>query len=95
MHAVKWFQVAIYCLHTIKRAQALLFNHLILYQSFAFTQLNVFKYCKWLNNSIQPIDRSLTDTTTPGSSGPGSNDNEGKIHICKSSMAEIPPLDVI
>ena len=31
-----------------------------------FIQLNGFKYSKWLNNSSWLIDRTQTDTTTPG-----------------------------
>ena len=31
------------------------------------------------------MDETLTDSTTPGQSKPGSNDNQGLIHILKSS----------
>ena len=34
--------------------------------------------------SICPIDRVLSDATTPGQSGPGSNGNEGVLCILKS-----------
>ena len=33
------------------------------------------------NNTIWFIDRTLSDATTPGQSGPGSNDNEGVVSI--------------
>ena len=36
-------------------------------------------------SSIKPIDRALSDATTPGQSGPGSNSNEGVLHISQSS----------
>ena len=49
--------------------------------SFVCTQLNGFKYSKWLNISIWPIDGTLTDTTAPGQSGFGSNGNEGVLHV--------------
>ena len=39
---------------------------------------------KRLNISILPIDVTLTGTTTPGLSGPGSNGNEGVLYITQS-----------
>ena len=33
------------------------------------------------NSSIRPIDRTLSGATTPGQSGPGSNGNQGVLHI--------------
>ena len=38
-----------------------------------------------LNSSIWPIDRTLSGATTPGQSGPGSDDNEGVQRITLSS----------
>ena len=35
----------------------------------------------FLNRSIWLIDRTLTGTTTPGQSGPASNDKEKVLHI--------------
>ena len=37
------------------------------------------------NSSICPIDRTLSGATTPGQSGPGSDGNEGVLHIPQSS----------
>ena len=37
--------------------------------SFVCTQLNGFKYSKWLNSAIWPIDGTLTGTNAPGQSG--------------------------
>ena len=37
------------------------------------------------NSSIWCLDRILSDTTTLGQSGPGSNSNEGILHISLSS----------
>ena len=37
------------------------------------------------NSSIWPIDRTLSGATTPGQSGPGSDDNEWVIYIPQSS----------
>ena len=39
------------------------------------------------NSSIRPIDRTLSGATTPVRREPGSNDNEGVIHISQSSLA--------
>ena len=36
-------------------------------------------------SSIWPIDRTLSGATTPGQSGPGSDGNEGLLHIPQSS----------
>ena len=47
-------------------------------------QLNNFKYSKWLNSSIWPIDRTLTGTTPLGQSEPESNGNEGVIYNPKA-----------
>ena len=38
-----------------------------------------------LNSSIWPIDRTLSGTTTPGQSGPKSDDNEEVLRIPQSS----------
>ena len=40
-----------------------------------------FHTVKLLNSSIWPIDMTLTVTTTLGQSGPGSNSNEGVLHV--------------
>ena len=37
------------------------------------------------NSFIWPIDRTLSDATTLGQSGAGSNGNEGVFHISQSS----------
>ena len=39
---------------------------------------------KWLKGSTLPTDGSLTDPTTLGKSGPGSNVHEGVLHIPQS-----------
>ena len=36
-------------------------------------------------SSIWPIDRVISGATTPGQSGPGSDANEGVLHIPQSS----------
>ena len=45
------------------------------------------------NNSIWPIDRTLSGATTLGQSGPGSGSNEGVLHIPKSSRSGDSPPD--
>ena len=50
---------------------------------------------KWLNSFIWPIDWILTDTTTPGQSGPGSNDKERVLHISQSSRTWATPSDAV
>ena len=51
-------------------------------------QLNGFKYRKLSNIFIQSINEFLTDTNPPGQSGPGSNGNEGVLHIPKAPKLE-------
>ena len=50
-------------------------------------------YGKRLNNSILPIDGTLTDNIIPGQSEPGRNDNEGVLHIPESSRTGTSPSD--
>ena len=46
------------------------------------------------NSSIRPIDRTLSGATTQGQSGPGSDSNEGVLHIPQiSSITEASPSD--
>ena len=45
-------------------------------QQFNLTSVICLYTVKWLNNSIWLIDRTLTDTTTPDQSRPGSGDNK-------------------
>ena len=46
------------------------------------------------NSSIWPIDKTLSGATTLGQSGPGSNGNEGVLHIPQSSsITEASPSD--
>ena len=80
-----------------KRFQMLLCypNNYIQHESFVCTQLNSFKYSKWLNSCIWPIDGTLTSTTTPGLCGPGSNANKGVLHIPQSSRTAALPSDAI
>ena len=58
--------------------------------SFIFTFLwscltRFFFFILLAHSSIEPIDE--TGTTSPGQSGPGSNDNEGVLHISHISRA--------
>ena len=46
-----------------------------------------------LSSSIWPIDRTLSSDITPGLNGPGSNGNEGVLHILQSSRTEASQLD--
>ena len=49
-----------------------------------------------LNSSIWPIDRTLSGATTPGQSGPESNNNEGVLCIPQSSsITEASPSDCL
>ena len=43
------------------------------------------------NSSIWPIDRALSDATTPGRSGPGNNGNVGVLPIHQSSKTGVSP----
>ena len=84
-------------------------NNSIWYKSFVGTLLNGFKYCyftqiilfsingfkysKWLDDSIWPINEILIGTTGGGQSGPGSNVNEVVLHIFQSSRTGASPSD--
>ena len=50
---------------------------------------------KWLNNSIWPIDETLTSTTTLGQSGPGSNSNEEVLNTLQISQTGISSSDAV
>ena len=50
---------------------------------------------KCLNNSVWPIDGTLTRTTTPGQSGARGNGNKGVLHIPQSSRARASSLDAV
>ena len=48
------------------------------------------------NSYIWPIDRTLSDATTPGESGPGSDGNVGVLHVPQSScITEVLPSDCL
>ena len=48
------------------------------------------------NSFILPIDRTLSDPTTPGQSGPGGNRNEGVLRIPQSSrITKASPSDYL
>ena len=64
-----------------------------MYSSFVCTQLNGFKYSKWLSISIWPINGTLTGTITQGQSGPGNNGNESILCIFQSSGTRASPSD--
>ena len=72
------------CLHTVKRFQLLLSNS----NNSISTQLNDFKYKKWLNISIWPIAGTTIGTITPVQSGFGSNGNDWVLHIPKAAGLE-------
>ena len=42
---------------------------------------------------MQLIDSTLSGASTPGQSGPGSNDNEGVLHIPQNSRTGASPSD--
>ena len=46
------------------------------------------------NSSIWPIDQTLSGATTPGQSGPGSDDNEGVLIILQNSSIAGASLSV-
>ena len=59
----------------------------VLFQTIQFSIITLF-------TSIWPIDRTLSDATSPGQSEPGSNGNEGLIRISQSSsITEVSPWD--
>ena len=79
-------------------------NKSIKHQSFVYKQLNVKAVLlqtiqisiRTLLSSIGPRDRILSDATTPGQSGPGSNGNKGILCIPQSSsITGASPLDYL
>ena len=63
--------------------------------SFVCTQLNGFKYSKWLNSSIWPIDGNLTGTKTPGQSRIRCHNNNEVLQIPQSSRTGTSPSDTV
>ena len=47
------------------------------------------------NSSIRPIDRPISDATTPGQNGSGSNGNKGVLHISQSSRTGASSSDCL
>ena len=90
-HTVKWFWVWQSKSNSSICAQLNGFKHcyIILIIQFNinvfFTQLNGFKYTKWLRTFTGPIVECRTRTTTSGQSEPVSNGNEEILHILQSS----------
>ena len=56
----------------------------VLFQALQFSISHLFAHCWLSNSSVWRIDRNLSDATTPGLSGPGSNGNEDVLHITQS-----------
>ena len=74
----KWFQVLLS--NT---------NSSIQLYSYVCTQLNGFKYSKWLNSPTWPIDGILISTTTSDQSGTGSNGNKEVLYIPQALGLEV------
>ena len=51
------------------------------YKQFNLKSVICLLIVKWSNSSIQPIDGILIGTTVPSQGGPGSNGNDGVLHI--------------
>ena len=66
---------------------------MILNNNFVCTQLNGFKYSKWLNGSICSTHGTPKGTTTLSQSEPGSNENEEVLHIPQSSRTRASSSD--
>ena len=66
-------------LHTVK----------LLYNSHNLTSV----ICLHTVCSIWPIDKTLSGATNPGQSEPGSNGNEGVLHISQISKSGASPSD--
>ena len=45
------------------------------------------------SSSIWPINKTQSDATTPGQSGPGSNSNEGTLYIPQIPKTRTSPSD--
>ena len=77
------FSISTYfCLHTVKCKDSS-------FQTIQFCEIIEFR-------SIRPIDRTFSDATTPGKSGPGSDGNDGVQRISQSSSnTELSPSDCL
>ena len=71
------------CFHTVRWFQVLLYN------SHNLTSV----ICLQAVCSIRLIDRTLSGAIIPGQSGPGSNGNEGVLHILRITKAAASPSD--
>ena len=60
-------------------------SKIVLFQTIQFSISTLF-------SSIRPIDRTLSGSTTLGQSGPGSDGNEGVLHILQNSSITGAPL---
>ena len=69
---------AILYLEVKKLHSYLYFCAVVSYDIFAH---GLIEYTWVFNKTIRPMDETLTDTTTTGQSGPGSNSNEKILHI--------------
>ena len=84
-------------MHTVKLFQILLFNtnNSSQHSSFVCTQLNGFKYTKWLDISIWPVDETLRGTATPGQSGTRIKDNEDVFPILQNFWSGASPSTTV
>ena len=72
-------------MHTVKWFQILQYNSHNLIQVI----------CEHTVCSIWALDRTLSGATATGPSGPGSNENEGELHIPQISTAGASPSDCL
>ena len=79
--------------YILKQTRALFCKQLNWFQVLLYSNHNLTSVILFAHCSIWPIDRNLSGATTPGQSGPGSNGNEGVLHIPQSSKARASPLD--
>ena len=100
-HTVKGFQVLLF--NTCNSIQHYSFicsrlngsKYCCVIQAIQFSISHLFTHCKKSNSFIWPINKTLSGTTTPGQSWPGSNGNEGALHIPQSSRTESSPSDCL
>ena len=97
-----FYSIIIVCWYTVIWLQV--FNENVLSTIIALTIQIIYNYmanqailsnAKNLQTSTWPINRTLTGTTIPGQSEPGSNDNEELIHTPQSSRTRASPPDAV
>ena len=100
LYMVKWLRVLLYITNNSMKHQLFVYIQLndqtVLFLTIQFNLSHLFALSLNLKSSTRLIDRTLSGSTTLGQSGPGSNSNEGVLHIPQwSSITGALPLNCL